>query len=295
MKSIVSARVQKRYWRCPLCDDYCDAVPRPGGGPDLLGCIKCDQRDGLKGGPWLEAAAEKVTGNPKNSGNLLSYPESILGPPVTLGAGVDGEPPQLPAPAALAGLRSRLLADREALGRLLARGLTASSVRRAGLGWDGGAYVIPCCDAHGDLANVIEYRPGGRRKYKGLSNVKHRLYRPLPPKGSSWLLIEGLLDCLLARQEGVAEAITTTHGKGFPKNALPLVKGRHVAVAYDAEPKAERAARARVEQLNEAGAVAWRVRLSRLGLPHKGDLTDFFQQGGTREQLYDHINKERAA
>ena len=291
-----SAPTEKRYWHCPIpgCGYYCDAVPRPGGGV-FIGCIACRERDGLEKGEWLKAAADALTGDAKQAGNLLSHPESILGPPVALRANDDSEPPTLPSPAALAGLRSRLLSDHEALGVLLARGLTESTVRRRGLGWDGDAYLIPCPDAHRQLANIVEYKPGRKPKYKGLANVKARLYRPLPLKESPWLLIEGLLDCLLARQEGIPEAVTSTHGKGFPASALPLVQGRHVAVAYDAEPKAEQAALSRVEQLNAAGAVAWRVRLSKLDLPHKGDLTDFFQRGGTPEQLYEHINDERSA
>jgi hypothetical protein len=250
--------------------------------------VKCRERDGLTGPEWLLAAAEALTGDPKMSGLLLSSPEVLTGPPVSA-LPDDYEPPQLPSSASMAGWQSRLWSEKEAVAWLLdERGLTERTVRRAGLGWDG-SLVIPCYDAHGKLANVVK-REGG--KYKGWSRVKQRLYRPLPPKGSPWLLIEGLLDCLLCRQEGIAEAITSTHGKGFPPRALPLVKGRSIAVAYDAEPRAEKAARSRVEQLNAAGAHAWVVRLSRLDLPLKGDLTDALLGGYTAEDIRNFVNAE---
>jgi hypothetical protein len=279
----------KRYWQCPVpgCGGLCDAEPRPGGGV-WLGCNKCRERNGLVGGAWLVAVAQAETGDPKQAGNLLSAPESILGPPISE-LPEDYLPPQLPSSASIAGWQSRLWSEKEAVAWLLnERGLNEQTVRRSGLGWDG-SLVIPCYDAHGKLANVVKRQDG---KYKCWSGVKQRLYRPLPPKGSPWLLIEGLLDCLLARQEGIAEAITSTHGKGFPPRALPLVKGRRIAVAYDAEPKAERAARSRVEQLNAAGAVAWVVRLSKLDLPPKGDLTDALTGGYTAEDIRNFVNAE---
>jgi hypothetical protein len=301
----------KREWPCPLCGGRIDAVPRPGYvGRVWISCNKCRERDGLTGREWLVAIAEEGTSEPGGSAAvktamswLVTYPEEVLGAPISERAD-NGERPDIGVlTAQVAGSHSRLMATPEALEWLEdERGLDEETATGAKLGWapeevNGGArrpgdgLVIPCADAHGKLANVIKRERG---KYVGLKGVKARLYRPLPPKGSPWLLIEGLLDCLLCRQHGLP-AVTETHGKGntWIKRALPLVKGRRIAVAYDAEPSAEKAARSRVEQLNAAGAQAWVVRLSKLDLPHKGDLTDFFLGGGTAEELYTHIRTER--
>jgi hypothetical protein len=228
------------------------------------------------------------------TGNLLSYPEQYLADYVEREADDDGEVEELPSSAARAGEQSRLFSNTDGFYPLdwliEKRGLTEDAIRSAGIGWDGRCFTIPVYDAHGALCNVVRRPwPASRgAKYLVMKGRGTQLYpRPLPH--GPWIIGEGVLDAILARFVHGLPVVTATNGQSFPAAWLPLVKDRLVAVAYDVG--AEQAMYSRVAQLNAAGAKAWPVRLARLGLPDKGDLTTYLMNGGAKD-LRRFINDE---
>jgi hypothetical protein len=204
-----------------------------------------------------------------------------------------------PSPAAVAGCQSRFWTEHGAIAYMeVERGLSEETLRRAGVGWDGdeSAFVFPVYDRTGELVNRI-LRPWPHvlgPKYKAMpGRTRHnggvQLY-PHPMPDGLWLLVEGIVDALLLRQHGFP-SVTSTHGVNtFLDEWLPLVKGRKVAVAYDVG--VEEVQRQRVAQLRAAGADAWGIQLSSLGLPDKGDLSDYLSNGGTARKLRAFLNAE---
>jgi hypothetical protein len=233
---------------------------------------------------WLREVAELV-GAP-GGWALLDDPLRWLADYLESQARTDREPDQLPSLASIHGRASRLLTVPEAIDWLKdERGLTEDTIRRAGLGWESEppAFTFPILNAAGELVNVVRRPwPTEDPKYRGCTgrnqhNGGVQLY-PHPLPEGSWLLVEGLLDALLGRQEGLPQTVTGTAGVNtFLEEWLPLVRGRRVAVMYDVG--AEKVMRRRVDALRAAGAEAWAVRLSELDLPPKGDLSDALTGG----------------
>lgn len=112
----------------------------------------------------------------------------------------------------------------------------------------------------------------------------------MPPGRRRALLCAGTFDGLLARQRNFS-AISGSCGAKLPDHLVPDLAGRMVAVAYDVGE--EDAAARTVAKLRAAGNEAWVVRLAKLGLPEKGDISDHFRRGGTAEDLDDLIRRER--
>ncbi len=287
----------KHTGTCPVCgaEGKFDVTPRRYGGY-YIGCFSCEA-DGLTGGDLLREIAACV--NAPGGGAIKDDPLHWLGDYLDTQTATDREPAQLPTSAAIDGKHERLLSARDALDYLLGeRGLTLGTLRRARVGWesDPPAFTFPIYDARGELVNVIrrpwpDAPPG--EKYRGMFGRDRRnggvqLYPHPLPRGSV-LLCEGLLDALLGRQHGLP-AVTSTHGITFLDEWLPLVKGRRVAVMYDAgaEPTMYR----RVEALRVAGADAWPVRLAPV-LENGKDTTDYITAGGTAQRLVRHIKHER--
>ena len=73
-----------------------------------------------------------------------------------------------------------------------------------------------------------------------------------------------------------------------------MVKGRRVAVLFDADPREEEQTVSRAAELRREGADAWPVRLTEAGLSDGEDVTDWFvKYGRTRDDLLRLINRER--
>jgi hypothetical protein len=248
-------------------------------------------------GGWLREVA-KVVGAPGGDA-LLSDPLRYLSDYLEAATRTDREPEQLPSLASIDGRASRLLTVPEAIDYLLTeRGLTEDTITKHRIGWesDPPAFTFPIYDAQGELVNVV------RRPLPHISGPKYvamrgrnqhnsgvELYpRPLPR--GSWLLCEGLLDALLARQHGLP-AVTSTHGVDtFLDEWLPPVRGRRVAVMYDVG--AEATMHKRVNQLCAAGAEAWPVELGQV-LREGKDLSDALTGGWTAQALIEFIKRER--
>jgi hypothetical protein len=108
------------------------------------------------------------------------------------------------------------------------------------------------------------------------------------PPGWKIILVAGFTDLFSARQNGLPAA--SAIGTNLPDHLLPDLDGKSVAIAYDVgeEDAAERTA----AKLSARGTRAHIVELGRLGLPLKGDLTDYFVRGGSAMELREHIKRE---
>jgi hypothetical protein len=162
------------------------------------------------------------------------------------------------------------------------RGLSSETIASHLLGYDGRAIGAPVFESVERclVANVKRrYWPepwkldaGGKAIWKrGLAGAPARLYPDLPRR-RPWLLCEGEFDALLARQRGFP-AVTSTTGTSWSSDWDWLVRGRRVAVIYDAGQASVKIAERRAEQLRGAGANAWAVALP---LADGEDLTDWF-------------------
>lgn len=265
----VTATAATRF-TCPECGHETGYVkPRASGDTPSIGCYTSGCGEG---GDYLRALAAAY--NAPNGATILADPWSWL----DVRPAANREPEPLPPPVLLRAWARALASHVEATEYLhRERGLTDATVRAAGLGYDGRALVIPAYAAGRELGTVKRrYWPdpwrverGGKQVFKrGLRGHPSVLYPDAPPGG--WLLCEGELDALLARQHGLP-AITSTAGTGWRPDWDALVVGRRVAVAYDSG--STEATASRVAALRAAGADAWPVNL---GLSPGQDLTDWF-------------------
>lgn len=116
---------------------------------------------------------------------------------------------------------------------------------------------------------------------KGIEKVLYRLTAVL--QSSYVIVVEGEKDADLAAAHGLC-ATTGIGGAGSWRNeyAEPL-RGKHVAVIGDNDEAGRKYVAAVTESLRGVAASIRNVSLP--GLPEKGDLTDWFQAGGTAERL----------
>ncbi|MDQ3670176.1 MAG: toprim domain-containing protein [Actinomycetota bacterium] len=220
-----------------------------------------------------------------------------LGETVASNGNASAKPPDpLPSFASFEGWHERLKGDRSAYAYLTGkRGLKDETIERSQLGYDGEAIVLPVFDGHGE---IVSYR---RRfwphqtgpKIVGPRGHPARLY-PGPPAAEAFVLAEGELDTLLALQHGLL-AVTGTAGTAWREEWDPFVRGRRIAIVYDAGAFAK--AEKRAAALVAAGArEAWPLDLAVAGLEHGEDLTDWFvKYGRTRAELADLLNGARRA
>lgn len=189
------------------------------------------------------------------------------------------------------------------------RGLTLETIEHHKLGFlssDGGGRITFPVRVQGKLYNVRRYKPHAKTKkiisWDGQGS---------PPLLYPWsvlretesrlpvLFCEGELDALLANQDsnGLFVAVTGTGGAKSPPHDLSILKNRQVFIAYDCD-KAGRAGAEKLEtRLIEAGAAAYVVDLTRLGLSpdSKEDVSDFFlKHGGTAEALTAEFDRLRS-
>lgn len=170
------------------------------------------------------------------------------------------------------------------------RGLSLETVRRFQLGHDGQRYFIPIRDEVGRVVNIRRYDPHTRNhRFKMISWREgyggarlwpfESIERAAVETGTSILLNEGEMDCLLAIQHGFA-AVTATGGAGTWKEQWnPMFAGKDVVVCYDID------AAGRTGSLQVAQAlhrVARSVRNVRLPItePENADFTDYMVTHG---------------
>ena len=259
------------------------------GGADgwLVSCWRCTAA-GVRPGDYLRALAKEVGAS--GGSVLLDDPLHHLGHLVTAVGTGERDPAPLPNEEQLRKW-ARQLFHEDAWGWLRkARGLSPATIRKAHLGYDGRAVVIPIFGPDGALVNVKRRywpdpwftRPKGDAVWKQtLTGRGAQLYPNVPAKGRI-ILCAGETDALLARQHGLP-AVTTTCGATLPDALVPelMPGGRDIDVVYDVGE--EIAAEATAGKLRAVGANAVAVGL---GLPARGqDLTDFFLSGRTARDL----------
>jgi hypothetical protein len=236
---------------------------------------------GVRGGGWM----------------LKHDPRKYLAPYITRDIAQRREPDPLPS---LDDIREWRLMLREDAGSrrylLRQRGLTRQIISTYALGFDGRAITIPILDVRTrELVNLrrryLGPRAGG--KYKGLAGRGATVYPNLPATGPL-IVCEGEFDALVLRRHDLP-SITVTSGMAtrWRDEWSWMVKGRRVAVLYDAGTRGQQQAHNRVEELRRMGADAWLVRLSNTGMQDGEDVTDWFvKYGRTRTHLVRFMNHE---
>ena len=117
---------------------------------------------------------------------------------------------------------------------------------------------------------------------------------PALPQGPL-ILVAGEFDALVLLSHNLP-GVTLTSGAAtrWRKSWAWMVKGRRVVVIYDADPREQKQAASRAEELCWYGADAWTVPLTEAGLHSGQDISDWFNTyGRSRKRLLDLINRER--
>ncbi len=285
----------KQTGACPACGNEAtlDVTPAPYGRW-FIGCYSCEA-EGVTDGDLLRALAEAV--DAPDGGSIKAEPHRWLGDYLDSAATMGYVAP-VPSEAQVETWADALRAKPSARLYLRRRGLTMRTVRRAQIGLDAAtnSLTIPIRDAAGQIVNLVRmllpHVDGPKYKVlagKGIPERTQLYPRPLPD--GPILAVGGLLDALLGRQHGLP-TVSGTHGIGTSLDVwLPVVRGREVAAMWDVGE--ENAMTQRVAALAAAGAYAWPVRLSALGLPAKGDLTDAITGGYTAEDIIKLVKAER--
>lgn len=172
----------------------------------------------------------------------------------------------------------RLMADLPLVNALLERrGLTVETLRHFEIGHDGQRYYIPIRDEQDRVVNIRRYRMDSRasKMISWRSGYGEARLWPLTALAQPLVcLVEGEMDCLLARQVGL-NAVTTTGGAGTWKEEWnTLFRGKHVVICYDVDEAGRAGSTAIAQKLVSLAASVKVVRLP-LTEPVGADFTDY--------------------
>lgn len=162
------------------------------------------------------------------------------------------------------------------------------TIVRFELGWDGERVTIPIRDAAGELVNVRRYKRDAEQGDKMLPLIKGsenatRLFPIAALEQPEVILVEGEWDAILLHQQGFPNALTVTSGAGiFKQEWVALFQGKKVAICYDNDDAGERGSQ-RVAKFLSGVAEVSIVKIP--NLPPKGDVTDFFRDGRSADEL----------
>ena len=275
--------------QCPLCarpDKATVTVTEYGSSRrTLMNCYACGQ----DWDTYVEAVAEELG---IKLAELLSDPLRHLKPFMYDGRQSWRERKRvvpLPDRAALRRATSTLWADASLLGYYTeTRGLTPAIIRRYRVGLEG-CYWLPVFERR-KLVNVVHHRPWAKpplKKYMAAEGHPAAFYPNVPTAGSL-LLVAGMIDSLIGRQNDLP-TLTSTAGAAVGNHLFAKLTDRKVAVLFDASEEA--AAAKAVDKLRAVGAVAWPVTLP---LPPKDDVADWFvKHGRSRDELVELIVRAR--
>lgn len=175
------------------------------------------------------------------------------------------------------------------------RGLDLETIRRFQLGWNGERYSIPIYDENYNLVNirlytrqpvddrqkVINYRDErgntfGRVRLYGIENIVEPI--------KVVVVAEGELDRLICEAHGIP-AVTSTAGAGsWDRSWTPLFKNvQRVYACYDNDKAGISASAKLLRRLT--GICEVRILHWPEGFPVKGDLTDYFVAGHTKNDF----------
>jgi DNA primase len=200
-------------------------------------------------------------------------------------------PAPLPTDAEIARWRGALRGSPASAYLTGQRGLSANTINRYELGWNGNQITLPIRDAEGLIVNVRRRALGPGQPFKGLVGRGSQLFPASAlAKSGPIAICEGEFDAMLLNQGGFA-AVTSTAGAGhWNPEWTPLLSGRVVAVIYDVD--AENKAAQRAAEFREAGVLAFVVPLSRIGLSGNDDVSDVVvREGWTVADLKRYVAK----
>lgn len=180
-------------------------------------------------------------------------------------------------------MHRRLLNDAGSLGFLSAvRRISGDTIRRYHLGWNGGRFAIPVRDEQGRCVNIRLYKPGDSSGNKVISYGKGFggcRWFPFPPAEDLVVVVEGEMDCLLARQTGIPAYTTTGGARSWNSDLNPPLYGKDVILCYDMDKAGRQGVTKAIQALRRCTRRLRDVKLPLLG---KGkDFTDWVIQGGT--------------
>jgi 5S rRNA maturation endonuclease (ribonuclease M5) len=268
-------------WRmyCPLHEDPLTSKSASGSMNPAKGVFHCFGRcGGYKLSDVYKMWQEGVEPEAELPRNVISMDKA---PSRRSSAGTT----PLPTEAKIEEWRERLAAKKTLVQEIEERrGLTAQTLRRFKLGWDGERITIPVRDAEGKLLNVRRYKMNaGRANNKMINWAGHGdavLFLPdsLTKAKRQIILCEGEMDALLLRQYGFP-VVTGTAGAGtWLSEWTSAFVGRSVYIVFDVDDTGEKGARKVSAALK---GVAESVRIVRLPLQQKGaDVTDYFVSQG---------------
>lgn len=175
------------------------------------------------------------------------------------------------------------------------RGLTLETIKQFQIGWNGERYSIPIYDEAYNLVNirlytrqpvddrqkVINYRDEqgntfGRVRLYGIENIVNPI--------KAVVVAEGELDRLICESHGIP-AVTSTAGAGsWDRSWTPLFKNvQRVYACYDNDAAGVSASAKLLRRLT--GICEVRILQWPEGFPVKGDLTDYFVAGHTKDDF----------
>jgi hypothetical protein len=246
---------------------------------------------------WARDVAEVV--DAPHAFALLADPLRYLAPFLD-GPSHRRKPPsrELPSNDQLRHYIKRLRSSEGAAARryLLRRGISRDVIRQARIGWNRTCLVFPL-RRRGELVNVKLRQPRNGAQMRGWPGLRaddgaFPLY-PEPEQEQGWtLLVEGELDALRARSEGLPATSVTLGASAWREEWSTELKGLRVVVCFDVG--AEASARRAVAHLQRAGIKATRFDLRRLGMTEKNsDLSDYLNGGGSAGALKRSIRRAR--
>jgi hypothetical protein len=191
------------------------------------------------------------SGGPVNYGDVDARNEAVLAgyqppPPANAAAGRMTTPATTPVidEAIVVSAHERLVATAGLMEFLsVKRGLSLETVQAYHLGHDGDRYFIPVRDEAGACVNIRRYKPNAARAQDKMISWRTgfggaRLFPVqafVEPIAEPVFLMEGEMDCLLARQHGL-NAVTTTGGAGTWRNDWNTkFRDRDVVLCYDVD------------------------------------------------------------
>jgi putative DNA primase/helicase len=184
----------------------------------------------------------------------------------------------------------QLLSDAKALDYLLEKRLwSLETIKALNIGLNNNRITIPVYNVFGDLVNIRSYRPGAKHDEPKMVNVKGhgkaRIFniRALQT-GSDVLICEGEPDAIAAISAGF-RAVSGTAGAGtFHNDWASIFRGTSVNVLYDTDGPGEEGSKQVASTLFNF-SIPVKVIQIKPYLDGGKDLTDYFLQGGTAEDL----------
>lgn len=252
-------------------------------------CMVCEEGGNLK------SLADWVDELPDSDPRKMSQGQGIV---FDLGEHRDkkaGDKEERLSEAKVLGWHNNLMGSRHELTVFMERrGLTEETLRRFKIGWDSDTrrYTIPIYDFEGNLVNVRRYSTDPGSFAKITNALGHgsppRLYPAdvlVNAKGSNKpvLIVEGELDALIAIQNGFDAVSGTGGAKRWDPTWAKLFKNFVIYVSYDNDHDGRVGARKASHAIRpHAAAVAV---VPSLVEEEKSDITDYFLNGGTAEDL----------